>query len=60
MTVFLDRQLMVRGVATGVEELLSHMTAEERANFEELCDEFDVHNTKQMEQSAFRGKSGKQ
>ena len=50
---------MARGVATGIEELFSHLTADERANFEELCDEFDVHNTKQMEQSVFGRKSDK-
>lgn len=57
--LLVDRQLLARGVADGIEELLSQLTVDERANFEALCTEFDVHQTRQLEQSAFRKRDRK-
>ena len=37
-----DRQLLTRGVADDIEELLSQLTTEERANFETVRDELGM------------------
>ena len=57
--LLVDRQLLARGIAGDIEELLSQLTTDEHANFDALCDEFDVHQTRQMGQSSFRQRDRK-